>query len=353
MCIIVSKFGGSSTADADCFRRVRAIARADARRRCIVLSAPGIIGHSGEKVTALLDRCWQEREAGRPCGALIDAVAARYDAIARGLDVEWRHEDASRALRRALEVSRAHLLSRGEYLCARLFSKYAGMPMVDAAALVSFDSDGILDCDATAAAFAKAAARHDRFVVPGFYGSDPNGRTEVFSRNGSDITGALAAAGVGAGLYENWSDVPGLMTADPDVVPDARLIPQVSYRQMRRLSRAGARVLHPDSLDPVALAGIPTRLRGTMRPECFGTLVDDRFDRVVPCVAGLREAALPDCTDPVSCVTAFGVTRERAAAIAAAAKALYMERDADCARVYVPRARFEEAVRAAHEVLFG
>ena len=100
--------------------------------------------------------------------------------------------------------------------------------------------------------------------------------------------------------------MPGLMTADPAVVPDARLIPHIGYRQMRALSRAGAQVLHPDCLDPVAMAGIPTRLRDTAHPDSFGTLIDERCERVIPCIAGQPVAYLPDLR-PAAKVTVFAV----------------------------------------------
>ena len=281
---LVSKFGGSSTANADCFRQVWRIVRASPARRCVVLSAPGTDARRREKVTALLEKAWRDRDARS-----VDAACARFGEIAETLGVSGFAEEARREIEGALGRSEAATVSRGEYLCARLFSRCTGVPMADAAEVVRFDADGRLDAPATAAGFIALSRKFERVVVPGFYGADPSGSLRLFPRNGSDITGALAAAGMGAGLYENWTDVPGLMTADPAVVPEARLIPQISYRQMRALARAGARVLHPACLDPVAMAGIPTRLRCTMRPAQFGTLIDDRSEAVVPCLAAKVE----------------------------------------------------------------
>ncbi|MBR1821521.1 MAG: aspartate kinase, partial [Clostridia bacterium] len=269
MPILVSKFGGSSTANADCFRRVLEIVRASPSRRCVVLSAPGTDAAHGEKVTALLADCWRLRDDNYERDAAIKRVVSRFAEIAKALGVAGFDAIAAREIEEALSVSEARALSRGEYLCAKLFSRFSGIPMADASEVVVFDSAGDLDTERTLARFIGLSRKHDRVIVPGFYGADPSGRVRVFPRNGSDITGALAAAGMGAGLYENWTDVPGLMTADPDIAPRARLVPQVSYRQMRALARAGAQVLHPACLDPVVLAGIPTRLRCTMRPESF------------------------------------------------------------------------------------
>ena len=157
--------------------------------------------------------------------------------------------------------------------CAWLFSRFTGLPFVDAASLVAFDAQGEIDLVKTQYQFSALHAGYARAVIPGFYGAAPDGRIRTFPRNGSDITGALCAAGTGSDLYENWSDVPGLMTADPALDPTAAVVPRISYAAMRRLAEQGVPVLHPDSLSPVARAGIPTRLRCTTAPDAPGTLI--------------------------------------------------------------------------------
>lgn len=257
MGIIACKFGGTSTANADMFRRILAILKANPDRRYVVLSAPGREG-GGEKVTDMLLR------------GDIAGVARRFDEMAAALGVEMEF-DAE--LRRAADRDAATLSSRGEYLCARLFAQWSGIPFVDAARVICFDARRRPDAPATLSALRRMASLMPRAVIPGFYGGDPLGRIVAFPRNGSDITGALVAAGTGAALYENWTDVPGLMTDDPDTVPDARVIPEISYADMRALCRNGAQVLHPDCLDAVEAAGIPTRIRCTMKPDLPGTLI--------------------------------------------------------------------------------
>lgn len=261
MGIIACKFGGTSTASADMFKRIEDILLKDTDRRYAVLSAPGRCGDM-EKLTDALYRAWRDRDASR--------AAERFEAIARGLGVDM---DFRKEIDRALQISEAATVSRGEYLCAKLFARFSGMPFVDAADVIRFDERGRLDDEATARALGRMAQAHPRAVIPGFYGSGPDGRIVTFPRNGSDITGALVAAGVGAALYENWTDVPGLMTGDPGITPGARVIPAVSYARMRALAEGGVQVLHPDALEPVARAGIPTRIRCTMMPDAPGTLV--------------------------------------------------------------------------------
>ncbi len=355
MSILVCKFGGSSTANAECLMRVRAILDASPGRRCAVLSAPGVDARHGEKVTAQLGECWRLRRDRHRRRALVENVARRFDEIASGLGVAGFYDMAKSEIKAALRVSEAQTVSRGECLCALLFSKYAGVDMEDAARLVAFDERGGLNVQRTLGRFIALSRGRDRVVVPGFYGAEPSGRIRVFPRNGSDITGALAAAGMGASLYENWTDVPGLMSADPAIVPEARLIGRVSYRQMRALARAGARVLHPACLDPVASAGIPTRLCCTTRPEDPGTLIDDGFRGTVRCAVGKREAALPASAFgegiDVSCVSVFGVPLKEAAEAAALLEPLRVEPGVDCVRVYVERAAYEMALRALHRRL--
>ena len=345
---IVCKFGGSSTANAACFRRILAIIRASPARRCVVLSAPGTDACHDVKVTQLLCDCWRLRGDAERLGPLVEAVAERYSCIARALGLPDMREVARRTLRKAFAESRDATLSRGEYLCALLFSRYSGIPMIDAADAVRFDAYGDVDPERTRRALSEAFARtRGRAILPGFYGADPESRLRAFPRNGSDITGALAAAALNAGVYENWTDVPGLMTADPGVVPEARLIPQISYRQMRALARAGARVLHPACLDPVATAGIPTRLRCTGDPDSFGTLIDDGVRGIVPCVAGRRLA------DSTACVSVFGVDPALTIRAAEALSPLRVSPDTDCCRVYLAGDRFDEGLRALHDRLIA
>lgn len=261
MGIIACKFGGTSTAGADMFRRIYEILKQNTDRRYVILSAPGRDGDAG-KVTDALYRAWHDRD--------ISNVVKRFNAIARDLGVQM---DFRGEIEPMLHVSEAATVSRGEYLCAKLFSEWSGLPFADAADVIFFDKAGQIDYERTYRALRDMAKSFPGAVIPGFYGSGPGGEIVTFPRNGSDITGALVAAGVGAALYENWTDVPGLMTGDPAVDPNARVIPSISYADIRRMSADAAQVLHPDCLDAVERARIPTRIRCTMQPDAPGTLI--------------------------------------------------------------------------------
>ena len=310
MGIIVSKFGGTSTANAQSLKRIERLVRASPARRCIVLSAPGTDGEHPEKLTTMLERCWNRRKCPAAYEAAVSMVAMRFREICAGLGIPDMSRLAHRSIDRATSVSLPHTLSRGEYLCALAFSRYTGLPMADASEIIAFDSGGELDEARTRQAIAQLPVSDGPVIIPGFYGAGPDDSIRILPRNGSDITGALVASGLDAGLYENWSDVPGLMTADPALVPNAMLIPHISYRQMRALSRSGAQVLHPACLDPVAMAGIPTRLRNTMQPDSFGTLIDERCEQTVPCVTGQQHTLMPD-RRPAARITVFGFSPEQ------------------------------------------
>lgn len=345
---IVCKFGGSSTANATQFSRILAILRASPARRCVVLSAPGTDERHDVKITRLLSDCWHWRNDPARRDALIVAIAARYTEIAAALGLPDMRALVRREVEAALSESRDATLSRGEYLCALLFSRYSGIPMIDAAEAITFDDYGDIDHRRTRERLSDAFSRAGgRAILPGFYGADSGGHIRALPLNGSDITGALAAAALNAGLYENWTDVPGLMTADPAIVPEARLIPQVGYRQMRMLARAGARVLHPACLDPVAEAGIPTRLRNANDPDSLGTLIDDNMEGMAPCIVGKR---LPD---GASVITVFGVDPGKTASAADALSPSAVSQEDGCCRITLPGGGLAPGMRHLHRRLIA
>ena len=340
---IVAKFGGSSTASGERLRRVGAILRANPDRRCAVLSAPGTGPGMERRITDLLEEAWQ----GRGLEAL-DRIVERFRAIAAELGLPDPGRRVCREILEAASVSREAVLSRGEYLCAKLFARWAGLPFRDAADVIRFLPDGSLDEAATLAGF---RGLEGAFILPGFYGADESGAIHTFPRNGSDITGALAAAGLKASVYENWTDVDGLMTADPAVVPGARPIPRIGYAQMAALSKAGARVLHPDCLSPVRRSGIPTHLRNTLCPDAPGTWIDDDFPDTVPCVAGRPEEGYSWNGRAMASLTVFGARPGMKAALVHRLQGALVAEDETMHRFLVDASTLAEQARAAHDIL--
>ena len=272
---IVTKFGGSSLADAGQFAKVKAIQAMDPARMYVVPSAPGRRFKDDDKVTDLLYRCHRQRSAGEDYQDTFDLIAARYMDIAEELGL---HCDLGAALDEVNEniasgASADYCASRGEYLNGLLLADYLGWRFLDAAQAVKFDAQGVLDSEETNRVLGQLLADGVPTVVPGFYGALPDGRIHTFSRGGSDITGAIVARAAEADVYENWTDVSGFLMADPRIVTNPREISAITYQELRELSYMGASVLHEDAVFPVHAAGIPTNIRNTNNPEHPGTII--------------------------------------------------------------------------------
>ncbi len=269
------KFGGSSLASAEQFQKVIAIIRADASRSVVVPSAPGKRYGDGTKVTDMLYAVHKTAQAGGDTTSELSAIKARYDEIIAGLgltlDLSEEFAEITRQL--ASGASADYAASRGEYLNGIVIAKALGFAFLDAADYVFFRQNGQLDEERTYATLGAALKQHPQAVLPGFYGSMPDGSVRTFSRGGSDITGALAARAAGADVYENWTDVSGVLAADPRIIKNARTISAITYRELRELSYMGATVLHEDAIFPVRQAGIPIRILNTNAPEDPGTLI--------------------------------------------------------------------------------
>ena len=292
----VAKFGGSSVAGAEQFKKVKSIIESDPSRRVVVVSAAGKRSADDHKLTDLLYLCHAHLSYGVSCDDILQTIEQRFAEIRTELGLRFDAEGEMKKLAAGLsrDTSVDELVSRGEYFTARLMAEYLGYRFVDAADCVFFGYDGQIDRDRTDRAIAEALAAHGRILIPGFYGRLPTGKIKVMSRGGSDITGALAAAATDADVYENWTDVSGILMADPRIVPDPRPIAKVTYAELRELAFMGASVMHEDSIQPVKDKGIALNIRNTNRPDDPGTLIvgeaDDRdeSERFITGIAGRR-----------------------------------------------------------------
>ena len=288
---IVTKFGGSSLADAGQFRKVKDILLLDEARQYVIPSAPGRRFKDDDKVTDLLYRCHKQKSAGEDYQDTFDLIAARYMDIAEELGL---HVDLGAALDEVNEKIDAganadYCASRGEYLNGLLLADFMGWRFMDAAEAVKFTADGAFDAETTNTLMAEKLSDGVPTVVPGFYGSYPDGTIKTFSRGGSDITGAIVARAVEASVYENWTDVSGFLMADPRIVPHPREISSITYKELRELSYMGASVLHEDAMFPVHKAGIPTNIRNTNDPSHPGTIIslNAPHDDLHPTITGI------------------------------------------------------------------
>ena len=271
----VSKFGGSSLASAKQFKKVGDIIRADKSRRYVVPSAPGKRNDKDEKVTDMLYACYDAASEGRSYKKILEKIRGRYEEIIEGLDLNLNldHEFAKLEENFLAGAGRDYAASRGEYLNGIVIANYLGYEFIDAAEVIFFDEQGNFEADLTDKELSERLSHVERAVVPGFYGSRPDGSIKTFSRGGSDVTGSIVAKAVHADLYENWTDVSGFLVTDPRIVEDPEVIETITYRELRELSYMGASVLHEDASFPVRKEGIPINIRNTNRPEDKGTLI--------------------------------------------------------------------------------
>lgn len=275
MGVKVAKFGGSSLADAEHFRKVRDIVLADPDICYVVPSAPGRRFKQDSKVTDMLYQCHRLVERNQSHEELFRQIIDRYMGIygELGLDFDFYSllRTTGEEIRRQKNPDFA--ASRGEFLNGVLLSHYLGWDFIDAKDVVKFDRTGTFASEWTNEVLGEALRSHPRAIIPGFYGSYPNGDVHTFSRGGSDISGAIVARASGADVYENWTDVSGFLMADPNIVENPKCIRELSYRELRELSYMGATVLHEDAIFPVHKAGIPTNIRNTNDPADPGTMI--------------------------------------------------------------------------------
>ena len=275
MGIKVAKFGGSSVADGIQLTKTKQIIEQDPDRRYIVVSAPGKRYEGDNKITDLLYLCKTHIEHNLPYDQIFQVVEDRYMAVEinLGVDVDLLRHMAEIRDNLRQNPSADYIASIGEYLNAILVAAFLGYDFVDTANLIKFDYKGKILIEETDAALKAELAKHERAVLPGFYGSTPDGKIKTFSRGGSDITGALVARAINADVYENWTDVSGFLMADPRIVKNPKQIETISYKELRELSYMGASVLHEDAIYPARMANVPINIRNTNDPEDPGTMI--------------------------------------------------------------------------------
>ena len=297
----VTKFGGSSMADAGQYRKVRDILLSDPSRRIVIVSAAGKRDSNDHKITDLLYLCHSHVKYGVDCDRIFKMIASRYVGIRNELGLALAIEPELEALKKAVDakkISREELVSRGEYFSAKLMAAYLGFQFIDAADWVKFNMDGSVNQEESYEELRSRVTPGAGAVIPGFYGTMPDGTIHTFSRGGSDITGSLAAAALDADVYENWTDVSGILMADPRIVEDPQTIPEVTYDELRELSYSGAQVLHEDSIFPVREKNIPVNIRNTNAPNDAGTMIQESFegdhdpDRFITGITGKKDFSI-------------------------------------------------------------
>ncbi|MCL1792301.1 MAG: aspartate kinase [Oscillospiraceae bacterium] len=298
MSIKAVKFGGTSLADASRFKKVAEIVKSDPDRKFVVPSAPGRRFPDDIKVTDMLLKTYEIAAKGGDITDIFGEIKKRYDQITEelGLDISLEPEFAKIKEGIVNKAGRDYTASRGEYLSGLVMAKFIGFPFIDAAEVVFFGNNGSFDAELTNSVMGKRLAKCENAVIPGFYGIMPNGTIKTFSRGGSDITGAIVARAAGASMYENWTDVSGVLMADPKIIENPKPIDVMTYRELRELSYMGFSVFHEDSIFPVKHAKIPINIKNTDDPSAKGTLIVNHTDsigeNIITGIAGRKNFAV-------------------------------------------------------------
>ena len=293
--MLVQKFGGSSLADVAGFKASGALIREYASKEPVVVVLSAVYG-----VTNLLIEAIELAVAGKDSEPAVAEIGRREQAIIDGLEAEGldaaelqRVLDARQErLRKRLagisllencpDESRAEILASGENLSSRLMAEVLRLQKLDARWSDSDvlppanDSwlDSLIDIDAARSALQARLAEGARvLVLPGFHGRNAAGAYQLLGRNGSDYSAAAVAAALDARCCQIWKDVDGFFTADPSLVSNARVLPEVSYAEAMELSFYGAGVISSKALAPLASAQIPCEIRNTYAPQLPGTRV--------------------------------------------------------------------------------
>lgn len=286
--MIVCKFGGTSVASAEQIKKVANIVKSNQERRIVAVSAPGKRSGDDIKVTDLLIDLANAALNNEDIESKIQIVVNRYKAITDGLDLDGTIcEIIADDLRGRVQGDQANvelfvdsIKASGEDNNAKLIAAYFNSIGLNAKYVSP--KEGLVVNDLPERTFALAEAydnlkslkdEDDIVVFPGFFGYTKAGILRTFDRGGSDITGSILAAAVGADLYENFTDVDCVFSANPKVVNGPAPIKEISYREMRELSYAGFSVFHDEALMPVYKLGIPVNIKNTNNPSAPGTLI--------------------------------------------------------------------------------
>ena len=278
--IKVCKFGGSSVADAGQFLKIKNIVKSDKSRKFVVVSAVGKANKDDHKITDLLYVLYSHVKYGVDYESILKIVEDKYNAIKNELglsiNLDAEFDEIRKNLNKHCDVD--YVVSRGEYLSAKLMADYLGGIFVDAKDVIFFGYDNKFYFDKIEKALEKYEGSDKVIVVPGLYGSLPNGKIRCMSRGGSDITGAVIANVVNASVYENFTDVSGIMVADPRIVDKPVSVKRITYAELREMSYMGASVLHDEAIFPVKAKNIPLNILNTNDPSHPGTMILETCD---------------------------------------------------------------------------
>ncbi len=296
---IVAKFGGSSLADANQIEKVKNIILSSNDRKYIVVSAAGKREKNDDKITDLLIEYHNSKENMDNQKKIKEKIYKRYLEMVKDLNIDYDvRSELDIIFDEEIRQERVdYIASRGEYISAKILSIYLNATFLDMQNVIIFSDErkvdydktfrsvkekiNIIEANACESEYLGEEKKDLKIVIPGFYGSNESGEVVTFSRGGSDITGSIVARAIGADVYENWTDVSGVMFADPRIAVNARPIDYITYGELRELSYMGANVLHEETVYPVSKINIPIHILNTNSPSDKGTEIVSSIPSIV------------------------------------------------------------------------
>ena len=296
----VLKFGGSSVGTSEAILKMIAIVKARVQTKPSIVVVSAMSGVT-DQLILLAQTASQGNEAYK---TIIQNLAEKHeDAVRALLPTSQQSETLSivKELIQEIEFNCAELfnqneltlrmqdqlMSYGEILSSKIIAaafRAEGVDQVwlDSRSMIKTNStyssamvDRALTNQSIQAYFTNPTNQHALYMAPGFIASDAAGHTTTLGRGGSDYTGAIYAAALSASILEIWTDVSGMMTADPRIVNNAKEIPRISYHEAMELSHFGAKIIYPPTIQPVMQAHIPVWIKNTFEPEHPGTLIEN------------------------------------------------------------------------------
>ncbi len=297
--LIVAKFGGIALADAEAVRHTAEIINSNPNRRYIVVSSPGIRSSEEIRITDMLYICHSRYANRENFTEILEKIEGRFGEIINALGVNFDMHAEISDLKKNLFLGRTidYIVSRGEYIMARIVAEYLGWDFVDAANIIVFNRDGTLNVEKSLEAIKNFLRRTEYAVIPGFYGAVSGTNIKTFERGGGDATGALIARAMGAGLYEKWAEATEVFSADPAIVKNPAIIRNITYSELKELTYMGINIVYEDVIYLMQDSGISLSIRNIHHPDDAGTLITDQLPenlqrRVTACIAGRRNYKL-------------------------------------------------------------
>ncbi len=313
--IKVAKFGGTSLSNDKQFTKVRDIIKNDSTIKYVVASAPGTTDGLNSKITDLLYLCYRNKKNNNNYKEIFYEISERFNKIVEKLNSTINLKLELKNILDCLEdgCDEDFFVSRGEYLNSKILAEFIEFDFIDSKDIIFFNNDGFLNSEKTNIEILKVLKGRENVVIPGFYGSYDDGRIKTFSRGGSDITGSLISRAVNADLYENWTDVSGLLMADPRIINNPKKIDVMTYRELRELAYMGATVLHDEAVFPVREAKIPINIRNTNQPHGCGTLIvekveDEDTERIITGISGKKNYTI-FCINKANMASQVGIMK--------------------------------------------